>query len=521
MATPAPGWRTVEEQAASAWKPVEETPPEQPGILKQYWDKVNPANIAQGIAHSVVDLAHGGPEWRESNQQLYNRAIESFKKGDTDWRQNVEGVRHTISWLANSMPGFGTALDEAGNKMASGDYKGAVADTAAMATQILAGKVIPKVTEAATEPGALGRAVDAIAQPARTLIAEVKKPGTPALAVGAAQVASAGPALMTGHPIVAASAAARGGFNIHKGLAQRAAAAEAATKTAAEAAKPAPNPVYEDITKALGGSTYDDLTPEGQATVQKIADDYGKQTSTNKQSLVRRTEFTGPKPTGPIDLGPPAKPGKTIAQEMQDYLAEVRKQQETTSQAWAPVEEPAKEAPAAEAAPVAAQPPGEASQPVSEPAQPIPQAQSDLIPPQPAPEPATTPETPKLEVVPPTLSPESTYFKARARAVRAGNVQTLAQHLHEGGITPEEVAKVLKSAPDAAKFRDLAKAAGIEDLPKDLTRTVEDVQARLTELKASKNNLTLMKPSAEYSKVLKDNPKAKNIAEQLANALSQ
>ncbi len=108
MATPAPGWRTVEEQAASAWKPVEETPPEQPGILKQYWDKVNPANIAQGIAHSVVDLAHGGPEWRESNQQLYNRAIESFKKGDTDWRHNVEGVR----FIGPQIPGGHLVWDD-------------------------------------------------------------------------------------------------------------------------------------------------------------------------------------------------------------------------------------------------------------------------------------------------------------------------------------------------------------------------------------------------------------------------
>lgn len=163
--------------AFMAKKTQSDAPTEQPGLLddvgdtlKQYWNKINPVTQAQGVADIVTtNPAKTAKAYGDTNAKLYESAKDSFKKGEYS-----EGVRHSLSYFLNAIPGLGAALDEAGNKAGSGDYKGAIADTAALATQIGAGKVGPAVLDAATEPGALANAANVVAQPARTAVAVAK-----------------------------------------------------------------------------------------------------------------------------------------------------------------------------------------------------------------------------------------------------------------------------------------------------------------------------------------------------------
>ena len=122
--------------------------------LKQYWQKINPVTQAQGVASLVTtDPRKTVSSYGDTNSKLYDAAKDAFKKGDY-----AQGVRHSLSYFLNGIPGLGSALDEAGNKAGSGDYKEAIADTAALATNLAAAHAAPAIVGAATEPGALARA---------------------------------------------------------------------------------------------------------------------------------------------------------------------------------------------------------------------------------------------------------------------------------------------------------------------------------------------------------------------------
>jgi len=72
------------------------------------------------------------------------RAAAAFEKGD--WGQ---GLIHGLYWLANAIPGVGTALDDAGVQAAKGDVAGAAGATAGLVTQLETGRALPKAMEAA------------------------------------------------------------------------------------------------------------------------------------------------------------------------------------------------------------------------------------------------------------------------------------------------------------------------------------------------------------------------------------
>lgn len=114
--------------------------------LKQYWDKVNPVKAAQGLADTVRSPGKALGEYGNTTGALLDKSVQAFKQG-----KHSEGVRHALSYFLNGVPGLGSALDEAGNKSGSGDYKGAIADTAALATQIALTHKGPAAVEAAAD----------------------------------------------------------------------------------------------------------------------------------------------------------------------------------------------------------------------------------------------------------------------------------------------------------------------------------------------------------------------------------
>jgi hypothetical protein len=85
-------------------------------------------------------------------------------------------------------------------------------------------------------------------------------------------------------------------------------------------------------------------------------------------------------------------------------------------------------------------------------------------------------QAPKVETIPfskETPAPE--VFAAAARTTKAANVKALAEAMKGVGIPSEEIPMILTDVRKAAMLRTAAKSLGIE-LPRDLTRTVEDLQ---------------------------------------------
>lgn len=131
--------------------------------LADYWHKVNPVTQAQGVVSAATHLGATASAYSDQNVKMYNRAVDSFKKGDY-----TEAARHALHYLANGIPGLGSGADEAGDKFQAGDIKGGLTDTAALATNyVLAPKLGGAAIDAATEPGSAAAAVDQAAKAAQ------------------------------------------------------------------------------------------------------------------------------------------------------------------------------------------------------------------------------------------------------------------------------------------------------------------------------------------------------------------
>lgn len=182
--------------------------------LNQYWKRVNPMTAAQGLAHAIahpVDTING---YGKQNEDLWNQAKDSFSKGN-----HAEGVQHALNYFLNGIPGVGALLNEAGNKSAQGDYKGAIADTAALATQLIGAKAAPAITEAATSPevaAAVGRQARGVGAAIKGGAQAASHPGT-ITGAGAAEFAAhqmglppgTGTAVVAGPKVFRAAMAAR------------------------------------------------------------------------------------------------------------------------------------------------------------------------------------------------------------------------------------------------------------------------------------------------------------------------
>jgi hypothetical protein len=236
--------------------------------VKQYWDKVNPISQAQGVADIAQHPLDAAKSYGAANQQLAQKAEDAFKAGNY-----AEGVRHSLSYLLNGIPGMGSALDEAGNKAGSGDAKGAIADTAALATNLLAAKVGPKVVSAAAQPGAIPAALAKVAPDALT--AAVKAGGKD-IAAGALKT-GAGYSVIHLDPAGEVGSALVGAPVLKAGLKQMGGGLKAAYAAGKESLFPpipepapiaptGPNPLAAGVTNA---STFDPAT--GQPAPQALA----------------------------------------------------------------------------------------------------------------------------------------------------------------------------------------------------------------------------------------------------------
>lgn len=82
--------------------------------------------------------------------------------------------------------------------------------------------------------------------------------------------------------------------------------------------------------------------------------------------------------------------------------------------------------------------------------------------------------------------PPSSEFADMERGVRTVRVEKIARALVDAGYDASEFADVTTNVRKAAALRDIAKAAGVDDLPRDLTATARDLQAKVSELKKGK-----------------------------------
>lgn len=262
--------------------------------LQQYWNRINPVTGAQALVSPQTYKSYG-----PQNEQLFNRAKESFHQGDY-----AAGVRHSLSYFLNGIPGVGALLDEAGNKAAQGDTKGAIADTAALATQLVGMKAGPKALEAATEPGAVSQAVGRVTAPVKATgnaIAETALvPGTGKLLEGTGELAAGAGLTAKGHIMAGPALMIRGYDRFIKGIAERRAAINA------------PAPILEDLSQSLAGKSYSSLTPDAQAQIRQIS------TQVREVQAGKRAP-TSP-PPGPIDLGPMPEKRTTIGDLMSKEL---------------------------------------------------------------------------------------------------------------------------------------------------------------------------------------------------------
>ncbi len=176
LAEQARGSRSVD-YAALAEQARKSPETEKPGMLSdigetlsQFWDKVNPVTGAQGIVHAVTNPGETIKGYGESNAKLLAAAKESLKKGEYS-----QALRHTLGYALNAIPGVGSAIDEAGNKAGAGDYKGAIADTAALATNLVG----PQIAEGAA--GMAGRAASLAKTPATEFLGATTGAGSAAM----------------------------------------------------------------------------------------------------------------------------------------------------------------------------------------------------------------------------------------------------------------------------------------------------------------------------------------------------
>lgn len=157
--------------------------------LADYWHMVNPKEQAQGLADIATTdprktLAAAG----SGTDRFRLAAVKSFKQG-----AYTDAARHAFTYLTNGVTlGMTGALDEAGTDLQEGRIGDGVTKTAAMATNIIAGKKFGDFTAAATEPGAAAAALVKTKQAGQTTAAVTKaavKAAAPDLAAGTAKVA--------------------------------------------------------------------------------------------------------------------------------------------------------------------------------------------------------------------------------------------------------------------------------------------------------------------------------------------
>jgi len=253
------------------------------GDLSDYWRQVNPISLIRGTGEALLHPIETGKAALQQNQVLLDKINEDHKAGDYPTM-----VRHGLAYFLNAIPGVGAALDQAADKAANRDYRGAVVDTAALATQIIEGAKLPgaAVRGAAGLPGAV--------RTAGKVVAAGAKAAAPDVAIGSLKAAGGA---LAGEMLESAEVgglgrvigAAPGLRQIAAGLEKGGRAGweellkvrrkgpirstmegfeEPATPAAAVAAVPA---IYDEIAQGFGEKSYAAMDEGGQATVRSFA----------------------------------------------------------------------------------------------------------------------------------------------------------------------------------------------------------------------------------------------------------
>lgn len=403
--------------------------------LMTYWHMVNPAEAARGMAQAALTPVSTIVAHAAGNGKLFDKAVESFKKGDYS-----EAARHGFSYLTNSST-LGTTgqLDEAGTDLAEGRIGEGIAKTAAIATNtVIAPKVLGAVTGAATEPNNLvarGAVKFKAALPdASTVLSTVEKAATLSPAVQDAVEMVPG----AGAPIAATARTVARGARTAQRVLNRLKGTELEARPVAQPGIQDPAAV-EPLTPTIDTST--ELTPEAEARI-----------------AARQT-------AGPSDWFEENAPPKPQPYPGQTDPAAVQPMTPAIDEAVAAT--PIRPGPVSEPAPQTGQPAVEAVENNGQPSGPV-----------------STPETKtgKFALTPGEGThldlqlkegevPTAKDYQAQARKVWAGHMAT---RLNAMGVTPEQFGQMTQSDVDA-----LAKDIGIKaSSPEKIALVMDKLQSQ-------------------------------------------
>jgi hypothetical protein len=477
-------WESYQAPAAAApaasgpWSDYQ--PPAQPadkpsGFLSHVASSMAaaPGAIVQTVTHPLDSLK----AWRDQSQDLHDKAVASAESGDY-----AGAAAHGINFLANIVPGLGKGMDDAATAgaeygMTSPEFRSKLGD-------LVGPLVLARGAEAA--PAVVKGTVKAAAAAPGAIMDFARTPGNLQMAAGGAEVVGGGGAMVAGHPIGGGVAIMRGLENIGRGMDKRTAAA-AASKVAADAAPaaaaPVIDPLLDQIAQSTSGKKFSALDAAAQATVQKIADAANKRTAAPAGPAAPTT----PPPEAPPQpaAAPAAAEGMQPGTEAPDVnlVAESQARSKVLADARAARNGTA-QAPAPAAAPT----------PMTSPAQAAFQA-----------------KPPEVTTIPATESPAATDFAAKARTQRAASNEKVMDALEQSKVSADQFEA---AAPNFQKR--LSDALGFKITDKALPEIVAGLRAREAARAAAAPPATMQTPSPAYQAVLKANPRALAIAQQLA-----
>jgi hypothetical protein len=458
-------WKPVAEATAppSAWKPVEESKQE-----KSWLDQL--ADVPRGIwnqlsqtGQGMVDIVTHKPldtikSIGASQDAVRLKAEEAFKKGDY-----VSGVRHVIGYL---VPGVGPAIDQAGDKAQAGNVGEGIGEALSIGGQMA-------VPGALAKPGvveAVAAAPTAIKGAARGALTAVSDPAL-LMQTGGAEIA--------GHYMGIPPAVTAAGVALPRVLrstiqsAKAALAARAAAE--AQASRPVPGVLVEATPEASAGVPIPEVPPAAGARVPL-------RPPLSKESVAPAVAA--------------AEPPRTLAQVAQEPPA-------PAAEPWNPEAsgpDPFKQTEAYRRgvqAMLERRKGYQKPQPI-EATQPAPAAFMDSE--------ATGVQIPQV---------------ANARAAVA---DAMAKHFYDYGITGEQIAALEANKPAWRSFWDQAgQIPGVSKQKnyRPSAETIDAVRDRLGEMeKGGGPKNPAVEPPSQPTGPLAANPKARAIAEQLAEEMS-
>jgi hypothetical protein len=113
-----------------------------------FWQTVNPASQYAALGNSLYNLVthpiNTLTQVGKDNDAPRVAAKEAFDRGDY-----TEGVRHSVNWLLNAIPGLGSQMEKASDQAQAGDVAGGIGTTLGVGTNLALASKSPAIIEAA------------------------------------------------------------------------------------------------------------------------------------------------------------------------------------------------------------------------------------------------------------------------------------------------------------------------------------------------------------------------------------